>query len=118
MIYSDIIIFFLIITTLGLILLTLPVKLAATAMKAQRTGTGWCLLSILGAYFMQGVGLTVPVAGPVVAFLLSSAAFAGILGTDFLRGIGIAILQTVFSIAVFLILGALFGISLSSLLIL
>lgn len=96
-------------------ILTLPLKLAAKAMGAKRSGAGWCLLSLMGASFMQILGLSVPVYGSIAAFLLSSAVFAGILGTDFLRGIGVSILHVIFSAILVLIAAALFGLSFTGL---
>ena len=100
---------------LAVFILVFPLQLAAGAMGAKRYGVGWCFLSLLGASFMQMVGLSVPVYGTIVAFLLSSAAFAGILGTDFLRGIGISILHVVFSFLLLFFAALLFGLSVGAL---
>ena len=97
-------------------ILILPVKLAAAAMGAERTGGGWCLIALIGASIVESMGLAVPIYGSLVAFLLSAAVFAGILGTGYLRGIGIAVLHVVFSALIIFLLAALFGVSLSGLL--
>lgn len=48
-----------------------------------------------------------PVIGTLVAFLLSAMAFAGILGTGFLRGVGIALLYIIFLALLIFLLSAL-----------
>ena len=100
---------------LGLFLIALPVKMAAAAVGADRTGVFWCLLSLVVASALHGVGLAVPVFGSIVAFLLASAGFAVILGTGFLRGMVIAVLHAVFGFLLAFALLALFGLSLGSL---
>ena len=94
-------------------LLVLPLKLAAAAMGAERTGTGWCFIALLCASWVQALGLSFPVYGSVVALLLASAVFAAILRASFLRGIGIAVLHVVFALILVLIGSALFGIALT-----
>ncbi len=96
---------------IGFIIVLLPVKMAAVAMGAKRSGFGWCFLALLAAMILHSIGLGAPVFGTVIAFLLASAGFAAILGTSFLRGIGIAVLQTIFSFVVVLVAGALLGVS-------
>ncbi len=108
----------LVLVVIATVLIALPVKLAAGAMHARRTGFLWCLLAVAGSHILHGIGLTVPGIGTLVAFFLSALAFAVILGTDYLRGIGIELLAIVFSvilIAVFVGLALLFGISLGGL---
>lgn len=94
---------------IAVFVLVFPVQLAAKAMGAKRHGAGWCLVSLAGASFMQILGLSVPVYGTIAAFLLSSAAFAGILGTGFLRGIGISILHVLFSFLLLFFAALVFG---------
>jgi hypothetical protein len=96
---------------IGFIVVLLPVKMAAVAMGAKRSGFAWCFLALLAAIVLHSVGLGAPVLGTVVAFLLASAGFAAILGTSFLRGIGIAILQTIFSFVVLFVASLLLGFS-------
>ncbi len=98
-----------------IILVALPVKIAAVAMHARRTGFLWCLLAMAGSSVLHGIGLSVPVIGTVVAFFLSAVAFAVILGTDYLRGIGIALLAIVFSAILVAIVAVVFGLSLGGL---
>ena len=91
----------------GLLVILLPLKLAAAAMGARRAGWGWCLLALLVASFVHSLGLAVPLLGTLVAFLLAALIFSGILGTTFLRGVGIAILHTVFTALLWFALGLL-----------
>ncbi len=102
----------------AIVLVALPVKLAAGAMHARRTGFLWCLLAMAGSYILHGIGLSVPVIGTLVAFFLSALAFSVILGTDYVRGIGIELLAIVFSailVAVIALIALVFGISLGGL---
>ena len=46
---------------IGLLLVALPVKLAASAMGARRTGFFWCFLALIGASILHAIGLSVPV---------------------------------------------------------
>ena len=87
---------------LSLFIVVWPVQWAAKAMGARRTGFGWCLLSLIAALILQGLGSTVPVAGNLVALLLAALAFAGILETNYLRGIGIALLHLIFTVLLLL----------------
>ena len=98
------------------VLLIWPLQWAARAMGAKRTGAIWCLLALLGASLLQSLlGAVFPGGGNLVAFLLSALAFAAILETGFLRGVGIALLHFIFSVAIVLGLFALFGIALAGL---
>ena len=101
---------------IAVFILVLPLQLAAQAMGARRSGMGSCLRALIGASFMHMLGLSVSPYGPVVAFLLSSAAFAVILGTGFLRGIGIAILHAVFSFLLLFLAALVLGIGFGALL--
>ena len=92
-----------------------PVQWAARLMKARNTGFWQCFLALVAATILHGLGLLAPVAGFIVAFLLSAAGFAAILGTDYLRGIGIAILYVIFSAIILVVLCLIFGISLAGL---
>jgi hypothetical protein len=100
------------------IVMILPLQIAASAMGARRTGVIWCFLSLLAAGAMQGIALAAfPVAGNIVAFLLSALVFAALLDTTFIRGVGITLLYFVFSvILVFLLTMILtfFGVSLGT----
>lgn len=109
--------FLLIIAALiGLYIIALPVKFAGAAMGAQRTGVVWCLLALTGSSIMHALGLAVPCIGSIVAFVLSAIAFAVIMGTDILRGIGIEILVIIFSAILLGCVSLGFGVSLTGLL--
>ena len=99
---------------IAVFILVFPVQLAARAMGARRFGAGWCLLSLVAASVMQALGLSVPVYGTIVAFLLSSAAFAAILDTSFLGGMGISILHVIFSVLIAFLAALVFGFTLLS----
>jgi hypothetical protein len=105
-----------IVVLLGLFIIALPVKMAAATMGAERTGVFWCLIALIGSSILHSIGLVVPCLGSVIAFLLSSLAFAAILGTGFLRGIGIHILAIVFSALLVGCLSIVLGINLADLL--
>ena len=81
--YILIILFFILV----ICLVVWPVQWAARMMKARNTGFWLCLLALIAATILHGLGLLAPVAGSIVAFLLSAAGFAAILGTSYLRGI-------------------------------
>ena len=40
----------------AVLVLVFPVKLAARAMGARRSGAGWCLLALVGASLIAGAG--------------------------------------------------------------
>ena len=109
--YFLIILFFILV----LFLVVWPVQWAARMMKARNTGFWMCLLALVAATVLHGLGLLAPAAGLIVACLLSAAGFAAILGTDYLRGIGIAILHFIFSAMILALLSLVFGISLAGL---
>jgi len=77
-----------IVALVGLSLIALPVKMAAAAMDAKRTGTFWCLIALAGASILHGLGLTVPIFGTIIAFIylqlslqqFSEQGFSGELG--------------------------------------
>lgn len=99
----------------GLFIIALPVKLAAAAMGAKRTGFVWCLVALVVSSIMHSIGLAVPVIGTIVAFLLSCFGFSLILKTSFVRGIGIAILHMIFAAIIIAVLSVVFGLSLAGL---
>ncbi|MDA0578121.1 MAG: hypothetical protein O3B24_08480 [Verrucomicrobia bacterium] len=95
------------------LILILPLKLAAIAVKAGRTGAGWCFLALLAAFVTQAIGMSFSSWGSLIAFLLSAAVFAGVLQTTFVRGIAIAVLHVVFGLLLLFAIGML-GLSLPS----
>jgi len=97
---------------IGLYIIALPVKMAAAMMGAERTGMFSSLVALVIASVLHGLGLAVPVIGTIVAFLLSALGFAIILGTDYFRGLGIAIFHILFTVILVVVLTAVFGVSL------
>ena len=97
---------------LVLCLVIWPVQWAARMMGARHTGFGRCFMALVAVTILHGLGLLVPYAGSLVAFLLSAAGFAAILGTGYLRGIGIAVLYIIFSAIILVVLSLICGISL------
>ncbi len=98
-----------------LFIIALPLKMAAAALGAKRTGFVRCLIALIVASIMHSIGLGVPVIGTIVAFLLSCLVFSIILKTTFVRGIGISILHMIFSAIIIAVLTVVFGISLAGL---
>ena len=103
-------IYAIVIIMVGIVVIALPVKLAAAAMGAKRTGFGWCFLALIGASILHSIGLLMPVFGTIIAFLLAAAGFAWFLGTSFLRGIGIAILHVIFAFLISMLISAVLGV--------
>jgi hypothetical protein len=103
------------VVVVALFLIVLPVQLAAKTMGAERTGFFWCLLALIAASVLHAIGLVVPIIGTIVAFFLSALGFSLVLDTDYLKGIGIAILHVVFGILIAVVLVAFFGVSLLAL---
>ena len=83
--------------------------------SAFRKNTAFAYRALIGASVLHSIGLSLPVFGTIAAFLLAAAAFAAILGTGFLRGIGIAVLHAVFSWLLALVIGAVLGVGAISL---
>ena len=104
-----------VVVVVALFLIVLPVQLAAKTMGAKRTGFFWCLIALIAASVLHTVGLVVPIIGTIVAFFLSALGFSVVLETDFLKGIGIAILHIVFGIIIGVVLTVFFGASLLAL---
>lgn len=84
-----------------LIVLLLPVKLAAGVMGAKRSGLFWSAVALIGTTILHSFGLTVPLYGSLVAFVFSGIGFSLILGATFWGGMGIALLHIVFSALIF-----------------
>ena len=89
---------FLIVVTFMVLILILPVKLAAEWLGASNTGTLSCLIAlILASAIQKGFALLLPSVdenlGMLIAIPLSGLAYMLVLGTTFLRGMAIAVLQ-------------------------
>lgn len=104
-----------------LTILILPIKIAAKYVQARNTGVFMCLLAlILAAIIQKGVTISFPlisVQDPVFdslgAVLLSAFAYMLVLGTTYIKGIIIALLQIILSLLLVFILNLL-GLSVSA----
>ena len=91
------------------VLLIVPIKIAASMVGAENTGIGYCFLAILFSAILQFVvNIFVPsqseVLGLLIALPLTAICYAYVLGTTFLKGIGIAIIQFVVTLLVVLVM--------------
>ncbi len=98
-----------VIVLVAVALIIWPVQIAAKLVGARHSGLLRCLLALIVSNVLHGIGLTVPVAGSLVAFLLSAVAFAVLLGTGFLRAIVLAVLQMVLFFVVAAAIAVFFG---------
>lgn len=96
-------------TMFGLILVVLlvPIKVAGNYLGAQRTGFGWCFLAILMAGAFAQIGEELTEYGELLSIFLSAAGFSFIMGTTYLKGLGIAVFQLVATIGLVAILALL-----------
>jgi|ETNmetMinimDraft_26_1059896.scaffolds.fasta_scaffold178143_1 hypothetical protein len=100
---------------LGLVIIALPVRWAARVVGARHCGYGRCLLTLIVTTILAAIGVHLPVAGPLVALLLSAAGYAAVLGTSYPRGIAIAVLHFIFAFLLFFVLAMIFGIGIAGL---
>jgi len=92
--------------------LILPVKLAATYVRAKNTGAFMCLVALIFASIIQkGVAVTFPlilILHPVIdslaALLLSAFAYKIVLGTTYLKGIAVALIQIILTLLLLFII--------------
>lgn len=104
------------------VLLIAPIKIAANYVGARNTGIFMCIIALIfSAAIQTGVSKFIPqlaeihpVISVLVALLLSGLAYMLVLGTTYLKGIVIAIIQVVLTYIIAFIIGLLgLGISLS-----
>ena len=95
-----------------LVLSVLPIMVGAAMVGAKRQGILWSLLAMIASGILHTLGLTVPVIGNIVAFVLAGIGFAWILETTFVRGMIIHLVQLVFWAVLGILATVLFGISL------
>ncbi len=91
-----------------LFVMVFPLQMAARFMQAERSSALWCLLALVCSNIAQSLAPVFLPLSAILSLLLSAAVFAGMLGTSFLKGIGIALLHGFFSfmlIILFLALG-------------
>ncbi|WP_237068447.1 hypothetical protein [Microbulbifer guangxiensis] len=91
--------------------LVLPLKMAAAMIGARNTGTFYCLFALLLAVVIQRVaGGMIPGVTQELGFLISiplaALAYMLVLGTGFLKGIAIALVQGLITVAAVLLLGS------------
>ena len=89
---------------IGLILISLvivlPVHLAGKMVNAKRTGFGWCLLAIILACLFQSITQSIFFLGFLFTPFVTALAYAIVMQTTYLKGIGIAILQFALTIMI------------------
>ncbi len=95
-----------------LVLSVLPIMVGAAMVGATRRGILWSLLAMIVSAVLHGLGLTVPVFGNIIAFVLAGVGFAWILETTVIRGMIIHLVQLVFWAVLGILATVLFGISL------
>ncbi len=95
-----------------IILIIVPIKIAAKYVGAQNTGAFMCLLAIIFAAIIQkGVSTFIPQLNDIhpfvdflVSVLLSAIAYMMVLGTSYVKGIIIALLQIVIMLIIFFLI--------------
>jgi len=101
-----------------LALLIVPVKIAAHYVKAESTGAFMCLVALIFAamiqygafYLVPQLNETRPALYFLVTSLLSAIAYMFVLGTTYIKGVIIAVIQAVLTV---LIVAALIGLGFS-----
>ncbi|QKX15547.1 hypothetical protein [Microbulbifer sp. YPW1] len=101
---------FLILLIIVVAILVVPLKMAAGMLGARNTGVFSCLFALLLAVIIQHfVGGMIPGVteelGLLITIPLAAIAYMLVLGTGFLKGILIAIIQGLLTIALTLLLG-------------
>lgn len=95
-----------------LVLSVLPIMVGAAMVGAKRRGVLWSLVAMIASGILHTLGLTVPVVGNIVAFVLAGIGFAWILETTVVRGMIIHLVQMVFWVILGVLATVMFGISL------
>ncbi len=98
-----------------LAILILPIKFAATYVRAKNTGVFMCLLALIFAAIIQkGVSISFPLISlqhpifdSIGALLLSAFAYMLVLGTTYLKGIAIALIQILLTVLLAFVIGLL-----------
>ena len=104
-----------------LAILILPIKIAADYVGASSTGVLMCIAALVLAVLIQGavaaflpmLAVLHPIVNSLVSLLLSAFAYMLVLGTTYVKGIVIAILQTILTVGMLFIVGLL-GIGMGS----
>jgi hypothetical protein len=98
------------------VVILLPVKLAAGWAGAERTGFGSCFIAVVLALVINALAGSVIKYGAFVSIFVTAIAYMLVLGTTYLRGVLIAVLEIVilYGFAI-LFAGALFASSVTKL---
>lgn len=92
---------------LAVIVALLPVKIAAGLMGAKRTTFGACLVAVILSLVVNAVAGRMFHYGAIVSALLTGLAYMAVLDTTYVRGVLIALLQSVIVWLLALLLAAL-----------
>jgi hypothetical protein len=92
---------------LVVIVALLPVKIAASVVGARNRGFGACFLAVIVALLINGIFGHLFRYGFFIGALVTGLAYMWVLGTTYWRGVGIALLQTVITWLIGLLLAAL-----------
>jgi hypothetical protein len=82
----------------AVVLLVVPIKVAATYVHAGRTGIGSCVFAVLAVSALQTAVqavISTAVLAYLVTFAIAPLIFMVILDTNYKKGLGIALLQLV-----------------------
>ena len=98
-----------------LAILIMPIKLAANYVGAKNTGVLMCIVALIFAgmiqkavmLFVPQIGMAYHALNPIVSILLSAFAYMLILGTTYVKGIVIAILQIILTVVLIFVFGLL-----------
>ena len=95
------------------VVLVVPVMIGARLVNARNTGFGSALLAVI-VMAASSAAINGFVANDLIAFVAIAAigamVLAGVLGTTFLRGLGVSVIATIIQVVVMLVLaGAVVG---------
>ncbi|MEJ2361999.1 MAG: hypothetical protein P8Z75_11315 [Gammaproteobacteria bacterium] len=98
-----------------LVILIWPIKFAADYVKAKNTGILMCVVALIFAAAIQKavaillpqLSFNYPGLNPLVSILLSAFAYMLVLGTSYGKGIVIAVLQVILTVALIFVFGLL-----------
>ncbi len=94
----------LIVLAVVLLIVVAPVMIGARIVGAGRTGFWMSLLVMIVSYLIVGVAVRMFHGGGLLAFFAAPLGFMLILDTNYLRGLGIVVLQYVITAVIVLVL--------------
>ena len=94
----------LIVLALVLLIVVAPVMIAARIVGARRTGFWASLFAMIVSFLIVGLAVRVFHGGGLLAFFAAPLGYMLILGTTWLRGLGIVVLQYLIAILIGVIL--------------